>query len=257
MNEPTKIRLTGQAGILAAAAAVLGFHPADSLVYIALTGGGRVGPVTRMDLARLSPEDVLNAIAILSPHAERVIAVTYSDRPLTSWEVALVTGIGVQIPVAEFVQAGNGANGVPTELMAEVIGSGGTVLPDRATLEASVEYRAAADSALAGQFATIEGRDRLIADWVAESPARSVESRSRVAELITAAQSLPDTDRRTPDLLAALAVMAYRAGDGALSHSATERALRIDSSHRLSLLISQFVGAGIAPEELAVAFKGI
>ena len=61
---------------------------------------------------------------------------------------------------------------------------------------------------------------------------------------------MTDEDPRTADLCATLAVLAYRAGDGALGQVAADRALRINPAHRLAHLAVQIMASAIRPEDL-------
>ena len=71
-----------------------------------------------------------------------------------------------------------------------------------------------------------------------------------LAALITAAQGTPDTDPRVPELCAALAVIAYRHGSGALAQVAVDRALASDPDHRLAHLMLAVMAAGLPPADL-------
>ncbi|WP_111765486.1 DUF4192 domain-containing protein [Nakamurella deserti] len=51
-------------------------------------------------------------------------------------------------------------------------------------------------------------------------------------------------------VLAVLALVAYRSGDGALANVALERALAVDPEYRLAILIREFVVNGVHPTEL-------
>ncbi len=62
-----------------------------------------------------------------------------------------------------------------------------------------------------------------------------------VAVLVTLAQATPDTDQRVPDVCAALAILAYRYGDGALARVAIDRSRRTDPDHFLTELIEEFI----------------
>ena len=71
-----------------------------------------------------------------------------------------------------------------------------------------------------------------------------------VAALVTLAQATPDTDPRVPDVCAALAILAYRYGDGALARVAIDRSRRLSPGHRLTDLVDQLVTIGVPPEAL-------
>src|SRR6478735_10846243 len=77
-----------------------------------------------------------------------------------------------------------------------------------------------------------------------------------VADLLAATQHAPDDDPRTPHLLAALAVLAYRHHDGTLAVAALTRARRIDPHHRMSRLMNQAIQVGLPPDDLAAGLRG-
>ena len=85
---------------------------------------------------------------------------------------------------------------------------------------------------------------------------RMGDASTAVVELIAAAQSVTDTDPGTAHLCAALAMLAYRAGDGALGQVAVDRALRIDPHHRLAHIALGIMAAGVHPDELATIVAG-
>ncbi len=86
------------------------------------------------------------------------------------------------------------------------------------------------------------GRDALIFRLLPDPDA--------VAALIAACQVSRDNDPHAADLCAALAVLAYRRGDGALSNEAIDRALRLDPDHRLAQLMLGIAASGMPPAEL-------
>jgi hypothetical protein len=66
-----------------------------------------------------------------------------------------------------------------------------------------------------------------------------------------------DVVRRIPDpdaapLCLALAIAAYRSGDGALANAAVERALRADPDLRLARMLVELLSTGIRPEQLDI-----
>lgn len=90
-DETTTVRLTGRSGLLAAVPALLGFHPAESLVMVCLSGPRRrVGPVIRIDLDDLDepatrPGEIAGPVAQLQLHAARyadeIAVMCYTERP--------------------------------------------------------------------------------------------------------------------------------------------------------------------------------
>lgn len=85
-------------------------------------------------------------------------------------------------------------------------------------------------------------RDLMIGAMLAEP------RRPWVPMLIQSLTQVPAGD--SPDLSAMLAVMAYRAGDGALAQCAADRALEAAPRHRLAELMVAIMGAGMPPESL-------
>jgi hypothetical protein len=62
--------------------------------------------------------------------------------------------------------------------------------------------------------------------------------------------AIPDTE--AAPLCTALAVVAYRAGDGALAHAAAERAIRCEPDLKIARMLSELFSSGIRPEQLDV-----
>ncbi len=67
--------------------------------------------------------------------------------------------------------------------------------------------------------------------------------------LIAVARELPDSD--AAHVCAALSVVAYRHGDGALAQVAVDRCLAEDPEHRLAHLMLDVMAAGLPPADLA------
>jgi hypothetical protein len=85
-DDVTPIRISGPAGLLAAIPPLLGFHPADSLVLLCISGGRRrVGPVARVDLPHGHDRELaLQLTSHAQHHADEVAVVCYlegSKRP--------------------------------------------------------------------------------------------------------------------------------------------------------------------------------
>lgn len=253
---PPVVRVSGCTGLLATVPALLGFHPAESAVLVCLAGARRrVGPVVRVDLGPYigGQDPVARVLAAFVPaaarYADEVALVIYTDRPGQVDAAAIEVGLGRVCPVLDVIVTGNSAQPISGDLMAAIATTGRTVLTDRAALARSVEYRPGMDLVhLLAEFDTLTGRDALIL--------RRLPDRDAVAALITAAQAVKDTDPRTPDVCAALAVLAYRHGDGALALVALERATRTAPGHRLAALMDTLIAAQVTPAALDTAITG-
>lgn len=142
----------------------------------------------------------------------------------------------------DVLDAANTPHQVPDELLAASVLAGRAVLPDRAALTRSVEHQSAATPitpALAEAMGSKAGRDAYLTARRGDPVA--------VPELLTAVQGAADDNTSTPNLCAALAVLAYRTGDGALAQVAADRALRIDRTHQLAQLMRAVMTAGMPP----------
>lgn len=248
------VTLSGRDGLLSAVPPLLGFHPADSLVLVCLSGTNRrVGPVVRVDLSpTASPTgSVLSTtgqvLAALMSHAARyadeVAVIVYTDHPdIVDLDTA-AAALGRVCPVLDAVIVPNAPHPISGELLAATVGHGRAVLADRDEVARSVEHRSGLTTApILAELDTIAGRDVLIA--------HSLPDPDAVATLVTAAQSTPDADPRTGDVCAALAVLAYRHGSGALAQVAVDRALRTAPGHRLAHLILAVMAEGLPPADL-------
>ena len=111
-DDMTRLKISGPDGLLAVVPAMLGFHPADSLVLLCLNGRRRrVGPVIRVDLPpgrdRALTEQ-LTAHAL--NHAEEVVVVTYQESrrrpPLLSDVLAEFERAGVEVMAVFSVRDG-------------------------------------------------------------------------------------------------------------------------------------------------------
>lgn len=85
-------------------------------------------------------------------------------------------------------------------------------------------------------------RDLMIAAMLGE------RHREWVPMLINAVGQVPDDE--SEDLTATLAVMAYRAGDGALAQVAVDRVFATSPEHRLAELMYDIMSVGMPPEQL-------
>ncbi|WP_029135229.1 DUF4192 domain-containing protein [Nakamurella lactea] len=103
-----------------------------------------------------------------------------------------------------------------------------------------VPANCAAGLALLAQTPAV--RDLMIAAMLGE------RHRPWVPMLVDALAQLPAEE--SIDLSVMLAVMAYRAGDGALGQIAVDRAVRVDPEHRLAGLMLAIMEAGLPPSGL-------
>ncbi len=243
------VRLSGREGLLAAVPALLGFHPADSICLLCLTGPRRrIGPIVRVDLpthpsGQVPPSLVETLARTAAQHADEAALILYTDRPDTVQLDTLCDAIGAVCPILDVVTAPNKAQPIPDELLVATITSGRAVLGSRQELARSVEHRPGTTTpALLAELDSVAGRDALISRLLPEPDA--------VADLVAAAQATPDDDPRTADLCAALAVLAYRHGNGALAQVAADRALRTALDHRLAHLMLAVMAAGLPPAAL-------
>ena len=250
MHPETTVKLSGQTDAVGAVAAMLGFHPTDSIVVLCLTGPRRrVGPVIRVDLdhGQIPAAMAEHLARHAAQHADEAMVVTFTDAeddaaPDTA---ELVAALNQVCSVLDVIDASNAPHAVPDALLAANVLHGRAVLPDRAALARSVEHTPTAhpaDPAILAAMGTVTGRDRWLIDHSADPDA--------VPALVAAIQATRDTDPRTPDMCAALAVLAYRKGDGALAQVAVDRALRADPIHRMSHLMLAVMAAGLPPGDL-------
>lgn len=231
---------------------ILGFHPEDSLVVAGLSGPRRrLGPVARVDLHGMNP-DLLRALgSAMAPHVDTVIAVIYGGQGEVT-EADLRQHLDLDVDDVLWVPNTHREVHAPVAEAAAM--NGRAVLPDRSALTASVEHQAGTGTDQTRRTVqtvtdSITARDQFLMDRMGDAP-------TAVVELIAAAQSVTDTDPGTAHLCGALAMLAYRAGDGALGQVAVNRALRIDPHHRLAHIALQIMAAGVHPDELATIVAG-
>ncbi len=240
------IRLAGVEGVLSCIPSFLKFHPADSLVMVCLAGERRrVGPVVRIDLLSI-PGTETHLADIARQYADEAIVVAYTDAPAPDLSV-LTRAIERACPVLDVVVTSNGPHQVDETLRAATaISTGGTILATRADLARSVEHRPGlpteAVAEILARLSNTAERDDLLHEILRDS--------TQIARLISAAQTTPDSDSRTPEVCAVLAVVAYRHGDGALAQVAIDRTLRLHPDHRLAHLMLAVMAAGITPSAL-------
>lgn len=244
------VKVDGQAGALGAAAALLGFHPTDSLVLLCLSGPRRrIGPVIRIDLVhgQIPAASVEPLAAHVAEHAAEVIVMTFTDPDADASPdtVALVAALHPVCTVLEVIDAANTPHEIPADLLAATALSGRAVLPNRAALARSVAHTPIthpADPSILAAMDTVPGRDQWLITHGSDP--------ASLPALVTAAQATGDDDPRMPNMCAALAVIAYRKGDGALAQVALDRALHSDPTHRLAHLMLAVMAAGMHPSDL-------
>lgn len=249
------VHLSGSAGVLASIAPILGFHPVDSVVLVCLAGSRRrVGPVIRVDLTgpELSiPAEYGRLLADhAARHADEIVIVTFCDPAAVPDTEPLARALAQACPVLAVVHAPNTPQPIRPELAEAAAMRGRAVLASRQQLAESVTHQPAAVAALqvptvarlVVELGTVAGRDALIARLMGDA--------GSVAELVTVAQAVPDTHPVAADACAALAVIAYRYGDGALSQVAVDRCLSISADHRLAHLMLAVMAAGLRPAQL-------
>jgi len=244
------VKVDGQDGALGAAAALLGFNPTDSVVVMCLSGPRRrIGPVIRVDLdhGQIPAGSAEQLAAHAARHADEVIVMTFTDTGAAAAPdtAALVAALRPTCTVLEVIDAANTPHEVPEQLLAATALSGRAVLPDRAALARSVAHTPTthpADPAILAAMDNVTGRDQWLTTHGSDP--------ASLPALVAAVQATRDTDPRIPNMSAALAVIAYRNGDGALAQVALDRALRSDPAHRLAQLMLAVMAAGLHPSDL-------
>ena len=242
----TAIKVSSPQQLLGTVPVMIGFHPEDSLVVVCVSGGRRrIGPVARVDLRDLDTDRLRALGSTLAPHVDTVIVIVYGGQDEVT-AADLRQHLGLDVDDILWVPNGDSALHAPVAEAAALHGR--AVLRDRSALRASVEHRTGTGTDQTRRTVqqvtrNVTARDQYLMDRMSDAPAA-------VAELIAAAQSVTDTDPGTAHLCAALAMLAYRAGDGALGQVAVDRALRIDPNHRLAHIAIQVMAAGLHPEEL-------
>ena len=255
MSAPS-VNLSGCNGVLSVVAGWLGFHPAESVALLCLTGPDRtVKAVFRANLPQdLDPEFLDQLADMARVHADEVAIAVYTDRrnvdtaPLR--EVMNEWGI----PVLHLILVGNGPVPMAPSLLEAMALNGRAMLRSRDALARSVAYHPEADPTQAVpvlvRLDSAATRDALIV--------AAVRNRSATLPvLVAAAQATPDTDPRIADLCAVLAVVAYRTGDGALAWAALDRCQAADPAHELASLLAQTIRAGMAPEVIDHIIAGL
>lgn len=110
-GEP-RIRLSGPAGLLAAVPNMLGFHPADSIVLMCMTGERHaLGPVARVDLPRGRDRNLVAQLTGTAlTHADDVAVICYPRRrrrpPILDDLVGHLLSVGIGVMTTLVVHAG-------------------------------------------------------------------------------------------------------------------------------------------------------
>ncbi len=248
--QTTAVKVDGHAGALGAAAALLGFNPTDSVVVMCLSGPRRqIGPVIRVDLdhGQIPAGSAEQLAAHAARHADEVIVMTFTDTGAAAAPdtAALVAALRPACTVLEVIDAANTPHEVPEQLLVATALSGRAVLPDRAALARSVAHTPTthpADPMILSAMDNVTGRDQWLTTHGSDP--------ASLPALVAAVQATRDTDPRIPNMSAALAVIAYRNGDGALAQVALDRALGSDPAHRLAQLMLAVMAAGLHPSDL-------
>ncbi len=247
----TTVRVAGTEGLLFIVPTALGFHPTESLVMVCLTGPRhRVGPTCRVDLTDCAqqPGEIGHRLAEAARHyADEVALIVYSDHTTHGAIATIAAAIGADTPCEEIIHVGNKPQQLDARVAAETAGAGRAVLANRDELAASIAYDAHAPAAaythLLTELRTPQARDHYLGTIINKPTA--------LATLIDAARAASTTTPHAADVLALLAAVAYRRGDGALAQCALTRAATAQPDHRLTLLLQACLDAGIHPDQLA------
>jgi hypothetical protein len=249
------ITLTDRNDLLSIIPVVLGYHPTNSIVIACLTAARhRLEPVIRADFP--TGDQLTDQLRDLAEHASQhghaALVLLYHPDADTIYDEEIRPLFTV--PVLDIVRI---TDPTPHPLHprghAEAILAGRRILPDRAAVARTVEYNPTGPTVdlehTLSPFTTANTRDAYLSAHI-DDPAA-------VADLLAAAQHAPDDDPRTPHLLAALAVLAYRHHDGTLAVAALDRALRDDPHHRMSQLMAEAIRVGLTPDELAAGLRDL
>ena len=247
------ITLSDRNDLLSIIPVVLGYHPTNSVVIACLTGTPRrMGPVMRVDFPTGDhlTQTLTHLAHLTDRHAQTALILLYHPSADTIYDEEIVPLF--HVPVIDVVRITDPA---PHQLhpwgLAEAALAGRRILPTRTAVARTVDSDPARravdlDTTLA-PFTAAADRDNYLA--------AHIDDPDTVADLIAAARHAPDDDPRTPHLLSALAVLAYRHHDGTLAAAALTRALRIDPHHRMSLLMAKAIRVGLPPDELAAGLR--
>lgn len=262
--EPETVRLHGSDGILSAIPAVLGFHPVDSVVVAGLipvprrSGTLRVGPVSRTDLDEFetSPLEVAatTAVALRFGGVTQTYIVTYGRTTDTEQLLGALGAAG--IGVIGILHVGNSAQPIDTQLHAAAVAIGMVIEDDREALVARVEHFKGAPPMpeVLNRLRTPEERDRYVGECMRDRdnalPILLAACRGAMDDCLGDETQPAEARLVVANLAAATAIIAYRQGSGPLAGAALDRALRVDPSHRLAILLRATFSAGMPPEYL-------
>jgi hypothetical protein len=274
-DETPTLRIRDRRGLVAAVPALLGFHPAESLVLLCLTGPGRqVGPVMRVDLADRTPDMSEYLTRVVRRHADAVAVVVFATRPHARHRLlrrtlqafrrdgvavldACVVGGGWIRSVPD--TPGAGVPDIPvlpedaderTDLDAFTALNGRAVLADRAALRSSIAgprgsalavAAAAVDYAAEGLLQLLESGPIDTEVWQSSVVADFDRIRERVA------------DGRPPELAEA-AALALSVTDGEVRDELLRRVLRNSDQWDVATLIAVVVRL---PDAAAAALCGV
>lgn len=246
----TMVRISTPDDILATVPVLLGFHPADSVVFVGLHGERkRAGLTARLDIQDYLANPARNVERMADMYSRNdiadVLVVFYGHEPDLGIRQLFVEH---DVAVLDVLHAGNEPHQLLPVLVEQNALHGRSVLPNREALVGSVTYRAGtrADNldALLAVMGNVHERDRLVTV--------AVQQWKRILPLlITACQAAgDDLGEVACNLLATTAIAAYRAGDGALALEALQRSEHVDREHALSALLMTVITAGVPPEFL-------
>lgn len=157
--------------------------------------------------------------------------------------------VGPRIPDDDAVRPAMEALDLLRTASPECIAAEAMAIARRALGEWTEDHCVRLDTAtrLAVLVQEIEARDELIAEVMGP------HHRSWLAMLISAVGLVPDP--LAAELCSVLALVAYRAGDGALAQIAVDRCLATDPDHRLSHLLIDLMACCLPPEDLGRLMK--
>lgn len=242
--------------ISSAIAIALGFHPQDSLVFIALInrdGKTFFGPMARVDTVDFFNQDfdLPDTLATFFKReaTEGIIIAVYGDSDRVDQLAEFAAN--ASIPLAGMVLMDNNPTELSPEGHAIAVFHGGVISNTREERCRLVEYH---DSAIRP-----DDLDALL-DAMSEPGSRDKTMRAMLADyqttlptLLNACRAVRD-DEREPytiaSLLAVTAILAYRKGDGALANACLERVFCVDSRHNLARLLAIAIATGLRPAEL-------
>lgn len=249
------VKLDGRAGIISAIPGLLGFHPADSLVMVCLTGPRRrVGPVIRVDYSDYlaNPDGTARQFLSIIRRLDAEVVIAHYGTHADPGDIAnTIADEGVEVLDVLFLS--NDQHDADPHLASEVAGTGRVIHDSRAAVNTQVEYDKQAPVGLdIGLIAAM--RDNTNRDaFIAANMGNSGEALQRVLAQLRGTRDRPDDVGRAvfiADLSAVAAIFAYRNGDGATAQICLDRGLRAEPKHNLSHLLVAAISTGLDPEEL-------